>query len=320
LADDESVIRPRTCIGTAVVALVLLSVSAAPAITSASGAVPTAEAGSTRATTAIWSPAPGTTWQWQIVGRVRPPYRPVAVYDIDLQDAMPSRQRVRVAGLGTATWPRGVNSHAIAGLHEAGKAVICYLDSGAYESYRPDARLFLAGVIGNSTGWSGERWLDLRRGSRSRFAAIIWSRLRLAERIGCDGVEPDENNPWGNHPGFPITKDDERSWYLDVARHAHRFGLSVGMKNGLEVVGRRTVHAFDWALNEECFYFRECARMRGFVNAGKAVFQTEYLADWRHRDADSAAAVGGLICRRSLQDGFSSLVKDRVPDRGFHPC
>lgn len=270
--------------------------------------------------TGVWRPAPGTTWQWQIVGRVRPPYRPVDMYDIDLQDAVPSRQRVRVRGFGTVTWPRGVNAQAIAGLHRAGKTIICYLDSGAFESYRPDARLFPDAVIGNSTGWRGERWLDLRPGSRSRFAPLIWGRLRLARRIGCDGVEPDENNPWGNRPGFPISKDDERGWYLDVARHAHRLGLSVGMKNGLEVVGRRTVGAFDWALNEECFYYRECGRMGQFVDAGKAVFQTDYVSDWRRRGVATAAAVQARICPQAVRDGFSSLVKRHVPDRSFHPC
>jgi hypothetical protein len=251
---------------------------------------------------------------------VRPPYRPVAMYDIDLQDAVPSRQRVRIPGFGRVSWPRGVNDHAIAGLHRAGITVVCYLDSGAFESYRPDARLFPSGVIGSSTGWRGERWLDLRPGSRQGFAPIIWGRLRLARRIGCDGVEPDENNPWGNRPGFSITRDDERSWYLDVARHAHRLGLSVGMKNGLEVVDRRTVHAFDWALNEECFYFRECGRMEAFVRAGKAVFQTDYLADWRHRHITAVADLARRICPRSRRDGFSSLIKVRVPDARFHPC
>jgi hypothetical protein len=268
----------------------------------------------------IWRPAPGTTWQWQIVGRVRKPFLPVSMYDIDLQDAVPTRERVRVPGVGSAIWPRGVNAHAIARLHAAGRTVVCYLDSGAYEDYRPDAGLFPRSVLGNSTGWAGERWLDIRPPSRRRFAPIIWARLRLAAHIGCDGVEPDENNPWGNRPGFPVALATERSWYLTVARHAHALGLSVGMKNGLEVVGPRTVRAFDWALNEECFYFHECARMSRFVRAGNAVFQTEYVADWRHRGVDSATAVADRVCGGASSAKLSTLVKRVVPDRRFVAC
>ena len=62
-----------------------------------------------------------------------------------------------------------------------------------------------------------------------------------------------------------------------------RSGLSVGMKNGVEVLDHWMARAFDWSLNEECFYYHECGRERPFIDAGKAVFQTEYTDDWRHR-------------------------------------
>ena len=242
------------------------------------------------------------------------------MYDIDLQDAVPASTRVHVPGFGSATWPRGVNAGAIDDLHADGKTVVCYLDSGAYETYRPDAALFPKRAIGNTTGWSGERWLDIRPGHRDAFAPIIWARFRLAHDLGCDGVEPDENNPWGNHPGFHVTKSAERSWYLTVARHAHNLGLSVGMKNGLEVVDPKTVQAFDWALNEECFYYHECNRMSPFVAAGKAVFQAEYVSDWRKRHVKTADAVAAKVCEESRDLGFSTLVKQHVPDKTFTHC
>ena len=132
-------------------------------------------------------------------------------------------------------------------------------------------------MIGNSTGWEGERWLDIRQASWPKFAPILWKRLDLARSLGCDGVEPDQNNPLGNDPGFPITRADQKAWYLEVARQAHRRGLSVGMKNGIETIDRDTVAAFDWALNEECFQYRECHVLTPFIRAGKAVFQVEYL-------------------------------------------
>jgi hypothetical protein len=255
-----------------------------------------------RATTIPWQPAPGTSWQWQIVGRVDERFD-VQMYDVDLQDAVPTRRTERVRGFGTVTWPKGLNSGLIDRLHERGITVICYLDTGAWESYRPDADLFPRAVLGarsyasNGDPWVGERWLDIRRRSWHRFAPILWARFDLAVAIGCDGVEPDQNNPWGNRPGFPISRDDQRRWYLEVAQQAHARGLSVGMKNGIETIDTSTVAAFDWALNEECFQYDECRRMQPFIDAGKAVFQVEYQGS-PHR-----------FCPKALDRSFSTLKK-----------
>jgi hypothetical protein len=213
-----------------------------------------------------WAPAPGVTWQWQIVGSVDTSLD-VQMYDIDLFDARPKQ----------------VNGGVIDQLHADGRTVICYVDTGAWESYRPDADEFPHSVIGNATyasngkRWKGERWLDIRPKSWDKFAPIIWRRLDLAADLGCDGVEADQNNPWGNKPGFPITLKDQKQWYLEVAAQAHARGLSVGMKNGVEVLDAETVAAFDWALNEECFQYHECGVYDAFVDAGKAVFNVEYV-------------------------------------------
>lgn len=235
----------------------------------------------------VWAPSPGTTWQWQLQGRVDPDAPGLQMVDLDLFDARPAH----------------VNAGVIDRLHANGIMAICYVDTGAWESYRPDAGRFPRRVIGRKTyasngkPWVGERWLDIRRRSWPRFAYLIWHRLDLAVRLGCDGVEPDQNNPWGNAPGFPITKADQEAWYLRVAKEAHRRGLSVGMKNGIETVDPRTVAAFDWALNEECFQYRECGRMMAFIHAGKAVFQTEYEGD------------PAIFCPQALHRGFSTLKK-----------
>lgn len=299
----SELVRPLLC---TVVSLFVLASSASAA-------------GQLRGLGHIWQPSPGTTWQWQIVGHIGR-LRPVQMYDVDLQDAVPSARTVKVPGFGSARWGRGVNAGIIPRLHARGIVAICYLDSGAWESYRPDAALFPAGVIGRSTGWSGERWLDIRRAAWKRFAPIIWARLHLAASIGCDGVEPDENNPLGNHPGFAISKRAEAGWYVKVAQEAHRQGLSVGMKNGVEVINKRMARLFDWSLNEECFYFRECGRERPFIRAGKAVFQTEYTTDWSNRDLSTESSVAARVCPGALHQEFSTLVKRLVPEASFTPC
>jgi endo-alpha-1,4-polygalactosaminidase (GH114 family) len=251
------------------------------------------------------------------------------MYDIDLQDAVPRRtvSHFRLNGhRRTVTWAAGDNAGVIAQLHRANKIVICYLDSGAAERYRPDWQLFPRSVRLNNTGWRGEYWLDIRHRNWPHFAPIIWARFALAARIGCDGVEPDENNPVGNVPhSAGITLANEKRWYLKVAAEAHHDGLSVGMKNGIEraVTDADTVHAFDWDLNEECFYFRECGALKQFINAGKSVFQTEYAVDWRHREDryKHPRALRQTVCaiarRHSFTHRFSILVKRKVPDRSF---
>ncbi|WP_326685737.1 endo alpha-1,4 polygalactosaminidase [Streptomyces sp. NBC_01795] len=105
----------------------------------------------------------------------------------------------------------------------------------------------------------------------------------LARRMGCDGVEPDQNNPLGNRPGFPVTLRDQHSWCRKIASLAHARGLSVGMKNGHDQPGSvaALVDAFDWALPEECAQFAECRELRTFVRNGKAVFAVDYRGSVR---------------------------------------
>jgi hypothetical protein len=246
----------------------------------------------------VWQPKPGTSWQWQITGKVDPSL-PVAMYDIDLFDAQPVASSYVVTGFGTVKVPKGENAGVIATLHSAGKVVVCYLDTGAWENYRPDKSLFPSSVVGRSTGWSGEKWLDIRRAAWPKFEPLIAARLDLAKRSGCDGVEPDQNNPIGNRPGFTITKADQKTWYLEVARLAHDRGLSVGQKNGIETTDADTVAAFDWNLNEECNTYDECDVLKKFIAAGKAVFQVEYTDEGATFvnicPADNAANFDGLL-------------------------
>jgi hypothetical protein len=228
----------------------------------------------------VWAPAPGTTWQWQITGTVDQTVL-AQMFDVDLFDAQPGE----------------INAGVIESLHALNVKVICYVDTGAWESYRPDASRFPQSVIGNSTGWDGEYWLDIRPQSWPLFEPLVVGRMKLAAQSGCDGVEPDQNNPVGNDPGFPISNADEKAWYLEVARQAHALGLSVGMKNGIEIVDGDLVSAFDWALNEECFQYDECNALSRFITARKAVFQVEYQGD------------PAQFCPAAKALGFSSMKK-----------
>jgi hypothetical protein len=295
----------------------VVDLAGAPAVSASDHRTPVARAG---AAPDVWRPRLRTTWHWQIEGKITRPFFPVTMYDIDLEDAVPSRRVRRVPGFGEVVWKKGLNAGIVGRLHRAGKIVICYVDTGAWENYRPDAGLFPRAVIGNRSGWPGERWLDIRRSAWSRFAPIMWARFQLAAEIGCDGVEPDQNNPVGNDPGFPITLAHEKAWYLEVARQAHARGLSVGMKNGVEVLDRALVRAFDWALNEECLYYHECLFQEPFIKARKAVFHTEYVDDWKVLGFDTVEKVKDRVCPRALAIRFSTVIKRRVPGPNLVAC
>ena len=60
-----------------------------------------------------------------------------------------------------------------------------------------------------------------------------------------------------------------------LADAAHHRGLAAFSKNDLDQIPTLLPY-FDAALNEQCFQYDECGRLRRFVEAGKPVFGVEY--------------------------------------------
>lgn len=193
-----------------------------------------------------------------------------------------------------------VSSSVIDELKTAGRAVICYFSAGSREDWRSDASEFTAADHGNQLdGWPGETWLDVRSENVRR---IMRARLDLAASKGCDGVEPDNVDGHSNDSGFPLSVSDQLDYNRFLASEAHARGLSVGLKNALELVSE-LVGAFDWALNEECLDYDECQDLQPFLDAGKAVFHVEYVDS----AADGPAKRGSVCSQRP--SGFSTLIK-----------
>jgi hypothetical protein len=202
-------------------------------------------------TSGMWIPAMSTPWQWQLTGTVDQTVD-VPMYDIDLFD----------------------NSAAVvASLKAKGRHVVCYVSAGTWEDWRSDAAQFPAEVKGNSNGWPGEKWLDIRR--LDVLAPIMSARLDQCKAKGFDAVEPDNVDGYTNKSGFPLTAADQLAYNRWFATAAHSRGLSVGLKNDLDQV-TDLVGDFDWALNEQCFEYNECSALAPFTKAGKAVFEVEY--------------------------------------------
>ncbi|WP_017539532.1 endo alpha-1,4 polygalactosaminidase [Nocardiopsis halophila] len=281
-----------------------------------------------------WTPAPGevASWEWQL----EEPYDlsvDAQMYDLDLFEVAPAGAELHYPGGEVVEVPAGPLAGAVGELHarEPRPVVICYIDTGAYEHYRPDARMYPGyeedledvpdrpaapaegSALGWSSGWEQERWLDIRVSERDAWTDVVWARFDLARELGCDGVEPDQNNPLGNDPGFPVTVEDQNSWYVELAEQAHARGLSVGMKNGHDRPGASAELAehFDWALPEECVEFGECEALKPFIDQGKAVFAVDYRGGVDEEEA----------CREYARLGFDGMVKDLHPNGAYrNPC
>ncbi|HKB51709.1 MAG TPA: endo alpha-1,4 polygalactosaminidase [Solirubrobacterales bacterium] len=93
--------------------------------------------------------------------------------------------------------------------------------------------------------------------------------LRRGRADNLAGWEPE------NKTGFDITRADQLRFNRWVARQVHRRGMAVALKND----GRQAhelIHAFDFAIVEQCFQYQECGLYRPFVHDQKAVFEAEY--------------------------------------------
>ncbi|WP_406449347.1 endo alpha-1,4 polygalactosaminidase [Streptomyces sp. NBC_00876] len=240
-------------------------------------------ASSGRSAAARWQPAPGTGWQWQLSGRLDTTVD-APVYDID-------------------GFEHGAAE--VAALHRKGRKVICYLSTGAWEEFRPDAAKFPAAVLGRGNGWQGERWLDIRR--TDVLEPLMESRIAMCARKGFDAVEPDNMDGYRNRSGFPLTAADQLRYNRLIARIAHRHHLAVGLKNDLAQIPE-LVGDFDFAVNEQCAQYGECEELSPFVKAGKAVFHVEYELPVAR------------FCARSRQLGLSSLRKKYELGVWREPC
>ncbi len=151
--------------------------------------------------------------------------------------------------------------------------MICYLSTGAWEDFRPDADEFPKSVLGRGNGWKGERWLDIRR--TDLLEPLMSARLDMCAKKGFDAVEPDNMDGYRNRTGFDLTATDQLRYNRLIARLAHERGMAVGLKNDLDQIPR-LVGDFDFAVNEQCAQYGECDKLKPFIAAGKAVFHVEY--------------------------------------------
>jgi hypothetical protein len=327
----------------------------------------------TKASGSWWKPARNTKWNWILEGGVTTSNASETarydMYDVDMQSMMPAITQQTInwpsstlvpSGYSTTiTWPKGDNAGLIAQLHSQGKKVICYIDSGAFEDYRPDASAFpgkwgagnnrstddndsaasLFGanvpyvgppslvnqdpIGGGSDGtigsFSGEYWLDQRISSwKDVWGPIIWARMDLAKKIGCDGVEGDQNNAYGgNDTTYGVTQNDSLRLYRETYYQSHSRGLTAISKNGVELTDGQVSDPADISyctpglcqadgiLNEECSYYDECDLLQSAENKQLWIGQAEY------KDEGAKVSIAN-VCPSANSQGRMAIIKPKV--------
>jgi len=206
------------------------------------------------------------SWHLQLNGPLQTPNR--QVYDIDLYDT-----------------PK----QTITNLKGQGRIVICYFSAGTWEDWRSDAKLYPKAAIGKPLAeWPGERWLDYRH---PQVRTVLAARLDLARDKGCDGVDPDNVDGYANRNGLALTRSEQLLFNRWLAEQAHARDLAVGLKNAIELLDE--LHdAFDFAVNESCYRYSECAVYQLMRSQGKPVFIAEYRPYSR------------TLCRQARQAGY----------------
>jgi hypothetical protein len=177
-----------------------------------------------------------------------------------------------------------VNTAAVSAIHSKGARAICYVSAGSWENWRPDAGLYPSVVLGRKNGWPGERWVDIRR--IDILDPILSARAQKCKEGGFDAIDWDNVDGYQNRTGFPLTSDNQLEFNAYLANLAHQVGLSVALKNDLNQLSTLKPY-FDFAVNEECFRYRECnyppPGLPDWTASGKAVFNIEYRSLHAHR-------------------------------------
>lgn len=150
-------------------------------------------------------------------------------------------------------------------------------------------------------GWPNEWWLNTKS---TNVRNIMAARLDLAVSKGCNGVDPDNIDGYQEDTGFGLTMDDAVDYVTFLANAAHGRGLSIGLKNGAEIVPN-VLSLMQWEVNEQCENYAQCGAFQPFISAGKPVFHIEYPSSAPNVDQATKAK----ICGNQAAAGFSTILK-----------
>jgi hypothetical protein len=259
---------------------------------------------------AWWQPGTGVLpWQWEIdheivttnaqdMGTGDTTYLNAAaaspvVYDIDAFD----------------------NSAAdVTALHALGKKVICYMEVGAAESYRPDYAQFPTVDLGTAIdGYPQEKYLNI---NAAAVLTVIEARVAMCAQKGFDGIEPDIDDSYTDTTGFTITEADNVAYLTTLSAYAHSLGIAWGLKNGGDGGDPTSFVAdvlplIDFAVVEEPFFLTTIDYFEPTLyDAGKAMFVAEYTNDTNASSSFCSQAVADHTNAALFDVALDGMVRD----------
>jgi hypothetical protein len=201
----------------------------------------------------------------------------------------------------------------VAALHARGAHVICYIDVGTYENWRPDASSFPAALLGDTNGWPGEQWLNTNPSGPdyATLQAIMTARFQMCKNEGYDAVEPDNLDGSENTTGFNLTQAEGDQYAEWVAGEVHSLGMGVAQKN-FEDQSTTLEPYFDFVIEEQCYQYSDCSDLSPYVAAHKAVLDVEY---------SDQGANPSAFCPAVMAAGLSGVEFDTALDAKVRvPC
>ena len=128
----------------------------------------------------------------------------------------------------------------------------------------------------------------------------------MCKQKGFDGVDIDNVNGYTNVTGFSLTGNDQLRYNRFLADAAHARGLAVGLTNDIDQI-TALVGSFDFEINEQCFVYNECSKLKPFIQAGKPVFNIEYVKNKN-------------VCAKANVLNFNTLFKNQNLDAWSQAC
>lgn len=246
----------------------------------------------------VWQPKAGTSWDIQLSAPLDPSNATnFAAWDFDLFDN---------------------SKETIATMQSRGTKVICYFSAGTKEDWRPDAGNFTKSDLGSPMGdWPGETWLNV---SSPNVRQIMLRRLDLAVQKGCDAVDPDNMDGYGNQNGLNLTMQDTINYVSFLADAAHKRNLAIGLKNAGEVIPS-VIGIVQFSVNEQCAGEGDCDLFAPMIQVGKPVFNIEYPKGTKtNNNINVSADLKKKVCHAKSQDGFSTVIKNHNLDSWTQLC
>lgn len=197
---------------------------------------------------------------------------------------------------------------SVAALKAAGKRVICYMNVGAAEDWRPDHEDFSGLHAGGYPGWKGETYFDV---TEPALKGLIRSRLaKHCRDKGFDAVEPDNIMNHEEPTPFRTTPEQQLAFNRWLAKTAHGMSLKIGIKNNDSQIAA-LASSFDFFIGED-YYADGLLGSLGPLR-GKAVYLVEY--------DDRLKVPFEEFCSDISAQGFSGvLVHGRKAFSRVRPC